>query len=311
MKFRNNITRGLMVLFTLMWSNTFAQQDPMYTQYNFNTQTINPAYAGTWESMGFVVLGRHQWTGWEGAPVTYTFSMQSLLKNERVGLGLNVVNDKIGREHRMSLFGDYSYGFKVSEQSILRMGLKFGVTNYRNVLSDYQQYPGDTPDPSANGEIDVRYMPNFGVGAMLYSDKYYVGLSIPKIIENDFENNYGNYSVESELRHFFLTAGYVFNLSEFLKFKPTFLTKATFGAPVEFDFTANFLLNEQVWLGAMYRTGDSFGFIAQWIFDKRLRVGYAIDFPITDIGGYQNGTHEVMVSYEIGLKRKWTTPRMF
>lgn len=311
MKIKINITGVLAILFILMALNVRAQQDPMFTQYNFNTQTINPAYAGTWESMGFLVLGRHQWAGMDGAPRTYTFSIQTPTKNEKVGLGLNVVSDQIGRESRLSLFGDYSYGFKVSENSVLRMGLKFGLTNYNNNLSDYGQYPGATPDPAAMGEIDVRYMPNFGVGALLYSDDYYIGFSIPKIIENDFENNYNNYSVESELRHFFFTAGYVFKLSEYLRFKPTFLTKASLGAPVEFDFTANFLLGDKVWLGAMYRTGDAFGFIAQWIFDKKLRVGYAVDFTTTPLQNHHSGTHEVMVSYEIGLRRKWTTPRMF
>ena len=305
------IIKGLVILTLVVAGLTSkAQQDPMYTQYNFNTQTINPAYAGSWESMGFVVLGRHQWVGMEGAPRTYTFSMQTPMKNEKVGLGLNLVSDQLGRESRISLFGDYSYGFKVSENSILRMGLKFGVTNYHNNLSDYLQYPGEV-DPASMGEVDVKYMPNFGVGALLYSENYYIGLSIPKIIENDFDTNINNYSVESELRHFFFTAGYVFNLSEYLRFKPTFLTKASIGAPVEFDFTANFLLGDKVWLGAMYRTGDSFGFIAQWIFDKKLRIGYAIDFTTTHLQSYSSGTHEVMVSYEIGLKRKWTTPRMF
>jgi type IX secretion system PorP/SprF family membrane protein len=305
------IIKGLVILTLVVAGLTSkAQQDPMFTQYNFNTQTINPAYAGTWESMGFLVLGRHQWVGMEGAPRTYTFSLQTPTKNERVGLGLNLVSDQLGRESRISLFGDYSYGFKVSENSILRMGLKFGVTNYHNNLSDYLQYPGEV-DPASMGEVDEKYMPNFGVGALLYSENYYIGLSIPKIIENDFDTNINNYSVESELRHFFFTAGYVFNLSEYLRFKPTFLTKASIGAPVEFDFTANFLLGDKVWLGAMYRTGDSFGFIGQWIFDKKLRIGYAIDFTTTHLQNYHSGTHEVMVSYEIGLKRKWTTPRMF
>ncbi len=310
MKIRIYIKRVLAVLFIGIAFNVNAQQDPMYTQYNFNTQTINPAYAGTWESMGFLVLGRHQWVGMNGAPRTYTFSMQTPMKKENVGLGLNVISDKLGRESRLSLFGDYSYGLRVSENSILRMGLKFGVTNYHNNLAEYVQFPGEV-DPASMGEIDVRYMPNFGVGALLYSDDYYLGFSIPKIIENDFGNNYNNYTVVSEFRHFFFTAGYVFTLSEYLRFKPTFLAKATLHAPVEFDFTANFLLGEKVWLGAMWRTGDSFGFIAQWVFDKKLRVGYAIDFTTTRLQNFHNGTHEVMVSYEIGLKRKWTTPRMF
>lgn len=310
MKFKLNIKKGLGILLMLVAVNIAkAQQDPMYTQYMFNTQTINPAYAGTWESMGFMVLGRHQWVGLEG-PHTYTFSMQSNLKNEKVGLGLNIISDKIGKENRLGLYGDYSYQFKVSQNSNLRLGLKGGVTNYHNNLSEYQQYPGEV-DPASQGEVDVKFMPNFGVGGFLYSEKYFVSLSVPKIIENDFETNYNNYSTEAELRHFYLSAGYVFKLSESLKFKPTFLTKATLGAPVELDFSANFLLKDKVWLGAMYRTGDSFGFIAQWIFDKKLRIGYAIDFSTTKLQSYHNGSHEVMISYEIGLKRKWSTPRMF
>ncbi|MFV0593762.1 MAG: type IX secretion system membrane protein PorP/SprF [Draconibacterium sp.] len=310
MNLQKNSFGFIVVLLMFISLRGYSQQDPMYTQYNFNTQSINPAYAGSWETLGFLVLGRHQWGGWEGAPETYNFSVQSLLKNEKVGLGLNIISDKIGKENRLSLFGDYSYGFKVSRKSQLRMGLKFGVTNYRNILSDYVQYPGEY-DPELDGEIDVRYMPNFGVGALLYSDRYYIGFSIPKIIQNDFENNYGNFTVESEMRHFFLNAGYVFDLSEHVRFKPTFLTKAAIGAPVEFDFTANFLLGDKVWLGAMYRTGASYGFIAQWIFNQKLRIGYAVDFSLTEMRGHQNGSHEVMVSYEIGFRKKWTTPRMF
>ncbi len=223
---------------------------------------------------------------------------------------MNVVSDKIGKEQRLSVFGDYSFGFDISRNSILRLGLKGGIATYHNDLSGYIQYPGEL-DPYSQGEVDVKNMPNFGVGALLYSDKYYVGLSVPKLIQNDFKDNYNNFSSEAELRHYFLIAGYVFDLSESLKFKPTFLTKATLGAPVEFDFTANFLLKDKVWLGAMYRTGDSFGFIAQWIFDNRLRLGYSVDFTLSKLQRYNNGSHELMVSYEIGYRRRWSTPRMF
>jgi type IX secretion system PorP/SprF family membrane protein len=310
MKFKLNMRLRLLTILILLAANIAnGQQDPMYTQYNFNTQTFNPAYAGTWESMGFLALGRHQWIGMEGAPTTYTFSMQTNTKNDKVGLGLNIVSDKIGMEKRLSLFGDYSYGLQINKESILRLGLKFGVSNYQNILSQYIQYPGQ-PDPTLLGDTDSRYLPNFGVGAFLLSDNYYIGFSIPKILENELEDNYNNLT-QAEFRHYFLIAGYVFSLSEYLKFKPTFLTKITTGAPLEFDFTANFLLGEKVWLGAMYRPGDSFGFIAQWIFEEKLRIGYSIDFTTSKLKSFQNGTHEVMISYEIGTKRRWSDPRMF
>ena len=161
MKVKLNISRISVILVLLLTVRVaIAQQEPMFTQYNFNTQTINPAYAGTWESMGFLVLGRYQWVGMDGAPTTYTFSVQTPTRNEKVGLGLNVINDQIGREQRLSLFGDYSYRLKVGESAFLRLGLKFGVTNYNNILSRYAQNDEDGHDRASDGEIDQRYMPN-------------------------------------------------------------------------------------------------------------------------------------------------------
>ncbi|MEN8116985.1 MAG: PorP/SprF family type IX secretion system membrane protein, partial [Bacteroidota bacterium] len=199
-----------------------------------------------------------------------------------------------------------------SEKTNLRLGVKGGFTNYSNNLNAYQTSSSGTADPLFQGEIDTKFMPNFGIGAFLYSKSFYTGFSIPKIVYNDFKNNYNNYSSQAELRHYFLIAGAVFNLGENLKFKPTFLTKAIKGAPVEFDFTANFLFMEKFWLGAMYRTGDSFGFIAQWIFAQKLRVGYAVDFSTNNLKHYNNGTHEIMVSYELRfLKERFVSPRYF
>ena len=313
MRFNLNIFSGLataLLLFVMHVSK--GQQEPVYTQYNFNTQTINPAYAGTWEQMGFLLLGRHQWIGMEGAPTTYTFSFQTNTENDKVGLGLNVISDKVGRVSRLTLAGDYSYGFKVNEESLLRLGLKAGITNYQNNLSDYLQYPG-IPDPSLMGDAEMRYMPNFGVGAFLSSDIYYVGFSIPKLIENEFDHDYNNYKTQAELRHFYLMGGYVFELSEYVQFKPTFLGRLITGAPAGLDLSANFLLGEKVWLGGLYRTGQSFGFIAQWIFENNLRIGYAVDFSTTELQSFNSGAHEVMISYELAFekKRKWSSPRLF
>lgn len=319
MKIKLNIIKGLGILLLAAAGFTSkAQQDPMYTQYMFNTQTINPAYAGTWESLSFMVLARQQWLGITGAPETFSFSMQAPLKNERVALGLNLINDKVGLEKRFYLFGDYSYMLPLNEKSSLRLGLKGGFTNYSNNLQGHQtNAPGSgIIDEAFMGEIDRKWMPNFGVGAFLYGQKYFVGLSVPKIIQNDFENNYNNLSVTSEIQHYFLTAGLVFDLGENLKFKPTMLTKATFSAetaaPVEVDLTANFLIKERFWLGAMYRTGDSFGFIAQWIIDKKLRIGYSFDYTTTNLRKHETGSHEIMISYELKfLKERFASPRYF
>ncbi|WP_347841476.1 type IX secretion system membrane protein PorP/SprF [uncultured Draconibacterium sp.] len=311
---KTHIIIGIGLILVLVSSVVKAQQDPMYTQYMFNTQTINPAYAGTWESVGFMVLGRHQWTGWDGAPETYTMSVQAPLKNEKVALGLNLINDKIGYVKRLYIFGDYSYLVPLSEKTNLRLGIKGGFTNYSHNLQSHNII--DANDPSFVGEISSKLKPNFGVGAFLYSKRAYVGFSIPRIVNSSFENDYQNFSVQAQMRHYFLIAGAVFDLGENLKFKPTALTKASFssetGAPLQLDLTGNFLFKEKFWLGGSWRSGESFGVIAQFYFKDKLRLGYAIDFSTNNIQNYSNGTHEVMVSYELRFKKQEvTSPRYF
>ena len=309
-----NIIKTVFVLLMVTFSFTLkAQQDPMYTQYMFNTQVINPAYAGTWESLSFMVLARQQWAGFDGAPQTYTFSAQIPLKNERTALGLDLISDKIGLEKRFYMFVDYSHLVQITEKTKLRLGLKGGLTNYSNNLMDYNLT--DYNDPLFQDHLS-KTTPNFGVGAFLYdSERYYVGLSIPRILNHNLETD-SNVKFSPELRHYFFIAGLVFNLGENLKFKPTMLTKAAFGpnygTPLQLDLSANFLIKEKIWLGAMYRTGDSYGFIAQWIFDKKLRIGYAYDITTTNLRQYNNGSHELMLSYELRfLKEIVTSPRYF
>ncbi len=304
---RRTILAAILALGTLAG---FAQQEPMYTQYVFNMQTVNPGYVGTWQTIGFLALTRHQWVGIEGNPSTQTFSMQTPFRSENVGLGLNIVHDKIGLEKRLLFNVDYSYRLSVSRESSLRLGIKAGFTNYSNPLGLYTTYPGDVSDPNFEGSVENKFMPNVGVGAFLSSDRYYVGLSVPKLVETTFRNTENDYTVLQEMRQYFLIGGVVFDLSRQVKFKPTVFTRVVEGAPVQYDISANFLFNEKFWVGAMYRSGDAVVVIAQWIYNDRFRIGYATDFTITDLRNYHNGTHEIMVSYEIDWK-KFVSPRYF
>lgn len=286
------------------------QQDPMYTQYVFNLQTVNPAYVGYWQTMGFTLLSRNQWVGINGHPTTQTFSIQTPFRSENVGLGFNVVLDKIGLEKRLLMNIDYSYQIFLSENTSLRFGIKGGFTNYSNNLNEYVQNTSN--DPVFQGTIDNKFMPNFGVGFFLSNQKYYLSLSLPKIIENNYQSNVNNFSTKSEVRHMFFAGGMMFDLSDNVKFKPSFMTKSVLGSPFEYDLSANFLLAERFWIGGMYRSGDSFGVIAQWIINRKLRFGYAHDFTTSDLRNYHNGVHEVMISYEfIPSKRKYVSPRYF
>lgn len=288
------------------------QQDPMYTQYIFNLQTVNPAYAGYWKTMGIMALTRHQWVGLNGHPSTQTFSFQTPLKSEHVGLGFNIVLDKTGLEKTLLMNVDYSYEILLSDITTLRFGIKAGFTNYSNNLPEYIQYPDVSGDPVFQSTINNKFMPNFGFGLFLSSPRYFLSLSLPKILENNYQSNVNNYDTKSQVRHFFFAGGMMFDLSDNVKFKPTFMTKSVAGSPFEYDISANFLLAEKFWVGGMYRSGDAFGAIAQWVINKNLRFGYAYDFTTTDLRNYHNGVHEVMISYEFTYARhQYISPRYF
>ncbi len=315
MKYRNmKIIKRAALAILILTGALFSkgQQDPMYTQYIFNLQTINPAYAGSWQTIGFMALSRFQWVGLNGHPTTQTFSFQTPLKSENVGIGLNVVHDKEGFEKRLSVNVDYSYMIHLNDLTSLRFGIKGGFTNYSNNLYEYEQYPDNLSDPAFQNIINNKFMPNVGIGLFLSSPKYYLSLSLPKIVESNYQANINNFSTKAEARHFYFAGGMVFDLSESVKFKPTFMTKMVRGAPFQYDLSANLLFAEKFWFGGMYRSGDAVGAIAQWIINKKLRLGYAYDFTITDLKRYHNGVHEVMISYEfVYSKKNVISPRYF
>lgn len=295
-----------LMLFFAITPNSYGQQDPMYSQYMFNVQSYNPAYAGTWESIGIMSLGRYQWVGFQGAPSTYTLTVQAPMRNEKVGVGVSVINDKIGYLNRFSTFADYSYGLSLSNKVSLRLGLKGGFTNY--LIQELHTF-GD--DPAFPSERENHFFVNFGVGTFLYSDEFYLGFSIPKILPNQIGEGAYNY----ETMHLTLIGGYVFRINQTMKFKPSFNARYVANAPFVADLNASFLFVDRFWIGATYRTSDAFGlgFNTHFMINDRLRIGYAYDLlNSSSINNYNTGTHEIMVSYEIRtLKTKITSPRNF
>jgi type IX secretion system PorP/SprF family membrane protein len=278
-----------------------AQQDPIFTQYMYNGQVINPAYAGIWEKAGFTALVREQWAGINRAPLTESISIHSPLNNESVGIGLNIVNENYARETRLSILADYAYEINLTPWRRLRFGIKFGFTNYKNPLSEYQLYPDGEYDPVFEQDIDLKFLPNFGVGAFLYEDNYYVGFAIPKLVENDFSINYQNYSTQSEIRTIYLNGGYVFFLDPMnrLIFKPTLLVRANLNMDVQFDLSANILLYERLWFGLVWRSRNAVCVTSQWLINKNLRLGFAMDLTYTDIFPYQGGTYEFTLGWDM------------
>jgi len=278
-----------------------AQQEPILTSYMYNGQVVNPAYAGMWEKIGFTTLVRKQWAGINRSPLTESISFHSPLKNDAVGVGLNIMNDKFGLENRLSVLADYAYEVYLSRKLRLRMGVKFGFINYKNPLTQYKLYPDQIYDPAFDEDVDLKFLPNFGVGFFLYQENFYAGIAVPKLIENDLKENFHNYSTSAEVRTLYLNGGYVMPIDPFnyLVFKPTILVRATWGAPLQADVAANFMIREKLWLGVMWRTGAAICVTGNWMFSNNIRVGFAMDVTYTDINPYQNGTFEFTLGYDI------------
>ncbi|WP_299277077.1 type IX secretion system membrane protein PorP/SprF [uncultured Psychroserpens sp.] len=285
-----------------------AQQLPQFTQYMYNTISINPAYAGSREALSIVGLHRSQWVGLEGGPQTQTLSIHAPMRNERVGLGLSFINDELGYQNFSYLYGDFSYTIPTGENSKLAFGIKAGFTSY-SLDADFQQ--SQSNDPVIFG-FENRWKPNIGTGIYWHSNKWYVGLSAPRILNTDYTGD-AEFQALERISYYF-TGGYVFDLSENTKFKPATLLKATNGAPLSFDLTANFLFYEKFWVGAGYRINEraaAIGGIADFQISKQLRIGYAYEYPISDLRPYTSGTHEVLLMFEIFKSKRIKSPRYF
>lgn len=291
-----------------------AQQLPQFTQYMFNTISINPAYAGSRETLSIVGLHRSQWVGLEGAPETQTLSMHTPLRNENMGLGISFINDRLGYENFTYLYGDYSYTIKTSEKTKLAFGIKGGFTHYfldEELLND----PSVVNDPFFN-DVSNRWSPNVGAGLYLHSQLWYIGLSAPRILNTDYNKgrNANIDYVALERISYYLTGGYVFNLSETTKLKPSVLLKATNGAPLSFDVSANFLFHEKLWVGGGYRVNQNtaaMGAIVDFQISKQLRVGYAYEYPISDLRPFTSNTHELLLMFEVFKSKRIKSPRYF
>lgn len=286
-----------------------AQQDPGYTQYMYNPMTINSAYAGSTGALEAVLIHRSQWVGIQGAPTTQSFTVHGPMTNENVGLGFSAVNDNLGPSNELYLDGNFSYTLMMSQKTKLALGLKAGARILNIDWSKGRFY--DEADAMLNANIDNRIFPSLGVGGYLYSDKWYVGLSVPSFFKADYYDDVQE-SVDSERLHYYLIGGYVFDLSDNLKFKPAFLGRVVSGAPISLDVSANFLIQEKVTVGAGYRKDDSVSLLLGLQISKDFFVGYSYDYTTTDLNKYNDGSHEFLLRYQFSKKStQIKSPRFF
>ncbi len=301
---------GLMLCFGL-GTAVLAQQDPQFSQYMFNLLALNPAYAGSADRTSLKGLSRHQWVGFEGAPVTQTLTMHAPVFRESIGIGGTVLRDSHGPITQYTFMADVAYRIFMGN-SKLAFGIKGGLNLLQGRFAEL--IPLEANDAVFQQNVNTKLDPQFGFGVMWYSDRHFLGLSTPKILRTEFfdTDTLTFISEPGQRAHYFLTGGYVFDLGLYHKFKPTFLVKAVQGAPLSFDLSANVLFYEKFWLGAMYRHGDAVGALAQYHITTDLTIGYAYDYTLTPLRNYSGGSHEVMLGLEFGKQTKGIrSPRYF
>ena len=313
-----NKTIFLFVL-TLMLTITssFGQQDPQYTHYMYNMNVVNPAYAGSRETLSIGLLGRTQWVGIDGAPQTITANVHAPV-GANLGVGLSIISDEIGPVKEQNAYADISYTVNTSEEGRLAFGLKGGVTFFNAALSGLILPDGSTGSSSTdelfqndgNGTF-----PNIGAGLYYYTDKFYAGVSVPNFLETPHFKDATSTTVTmvaSEKWHGFFTLGYVFDLTEDLDFKPAAIVKATPGSPLSVDISGNFLINDRFELGLAYRFNDSIDGLVSFLVTDDFRIGYSYDYTLTNLGDFNSGSHELFLQYDVNMSRKnLKSPRFF
>ena len=307
------------LIFTILLILTFvlcghAQQDAQYTQYMYNTISVNPAYAGSRGVLSITALHRSQWVGLDGAPTTQTLNFHTPV-SDHVGLGLSVVNDEIGNGTNQDTYIDaaFSYTVKTSDEGKLSFGLKAGGHLFNVDFTKLRNYGAETNLPN----IDNKFSPNFGAGIYYHTDQFYAGLSVPNFLQTEhFDNSDTNSSslIAQERMNFYLITGYVFDLKNNVKFKPAALIKAVKGAPLQVDLSANFLFNDKFSLGAAYRWDAAVSALFGFQLNDQFMLGLAYDKETTDLGAtrFNDGSFEIMLRYEFLNKYKRViTPRFF
>jgi type IX secretion system PorP/SprF family membrane protein len=302
---------NLILVFTILFTGlVYGQQDPHYTQYMYNRNILNPAYAGSRGDLSIGLLARTQWVGIDGAPDTQTLNIHSAI-GKGLGLGLSVIHDQIGPVEESNLALDVSYTLPVSDSGNLAFGVK-GSFSFMNVGLFSQTDIIDATDVVFREDYKDTY-PNVGAGLYYYTDKFYAGLSVPNILENySYTLNGHLFEDVSDKMHWFGTMGYVFDLSENLKLKPSTMVKMVAGSPISIDLNASLFINELFEVGLSYRDGDSIDALLGVQASPNIRIGYAYDYTLTNLGNYNSGSHELMLLFDLDFAKKHIkSPRFF
>jgi len=287
---KNSISFFILILLKF---TAYTQQIPQFTQYMYNTIAINPAFAGAKKVFDINILNRNQWVGISGAPNTQTLSINSPINQSNVGVGLSIINDKIGYEESLFVYGDVSYKLNLDykKKNYLTFGLKGGFERY-GFDSDLENSILFEDDDFLN-TINQKWLINFGIGFHLKIDEFSLGIASPKLFKYQ----------ALKRRNLFINGSYLHTINDNIKFKPAFIIKYIDGAPLSVDLTSLFLINEKFWLGAFIRLEDSVGVITNIKVLKNISVGYSYDYVTSKNTAFTSGSHEIMINYKIDLTK--------
>jgi type IX secretion system PorP/SprF family membrane protein len=309
---RKKILQLTLVILFSVTSFTYAQQDAQYTQYMYNTVSVNPAYAGSRGHLSIAALYRNQWLGLDGAPETQTLNLHSPMGYRGVGLGISIVNDKIGPTSETYFDIDFSYTIQTSFDAKLSFGLKASAHMLDIRYSELDEFEID-PQLQSQQDIQNKFSPNIGAGIYYHTERFYTGLSVPRLLETTHFDESSISTATEQINLYFIT-GYVWDLNPFLKFKPTLLTKAVQGAPFQVDVSANFMFNEKFIGGVAYRWDAAFSGLFGFRISDEMFIGLAYDRETTDLGAatFNDGSFEVILRYDfIKNLSNLKSPRFF
>lgn len=271
-----------------------AQQDPLYSQYINNPFVLNPAYAGLTNNLNMTVSYRNQWSSLEGSPRTLNASGHLSVNDNKMGVGLMLVADKIGNRTLSEAMVSYSYRIELEHGKIFSFGLQAGVSNFS--IDNSKVNPYDTTDPLFDGK-QSELKPTVGFGIILKSDQYFLGLSVPRMLNSKINAQDLQYSLYTQ--HYYFTAGYLMFLSERIRFKPSTVLKYVRGAPLSVDVNASFIFHEKYQAGILTRNLNTYGLLVQAVVSNALRIGYVFELPAGNSVGTNFLTHEITLGYRI------------
>lgn len=295
------------LIFGLMTAAMYGQQRPQYTQYMYNTQAINSGYTGTQGKLAASLLYRTQWVGIDGAPETQSFTAHGLVK-DRIGLGLTILNDNLGASNNFEVNANFAYHIRTGQSTTLSLGLNAGLDIFNIDYSKGNIANG--LDPVFQENLNET-RPIVGAGIFYFGSKWYLGISSNNLLNSQIYNDNESTVTERKSQYYFM-GGYVFDLGRSVKFKPAVLTKHVSGSPITVDASANFLLRERLSLGLAYRYDDAISALAGFYITDNFFLGYAYDYSLTGLENYNDGSHEIILTYNLeGLKKRALSPRFF